>query len=346
MASASEPFFSLRRIGVTGGVSAMGDVEIAFCRAVAETLVNCNAVLVTRGGKGSAVGQPERERRVVVDDVVVEAACRVLKAAGKSFEAAIQTVLSEDGAKGREQFQIGTITRVRGRTLEAERFGFVNRLDAAVGIGGGRGTEQTLTLALATERPILPVAAFGGASAGVWEEHEPDLARNLSLDEAAKRRWTNAPVDANAAAELGKEMIERFLGAMARQCFVIMPFHESHSALYDFVIEPAVVGLGDSPIRLDRVGKPGDVGQQIRAAIQRADYVVVVLDGLRPNVLYELGLAHGRDKPTILLSRRGSLESDVVPFDLTMQQRLEYDEITRELPERLRESIRALGRRS
>jgi hypothetical protein len=114
MASASEPFFSLRRIGVTGGVSAMGDVEIAFCRAVAETLVNCNAVLVTRGGKGSAVGQPERERRVVVDDVVVEAACRVLKAAGKSFEAAIQTVLSEDGAKGREEFQIGTITRVRG----------------------------------------------------------------------------------------------------------------------------------------------------------------------------------------------------------------------------------------
>jgi nucleoside 2-deoxyribosyltransferase len=89
---------------------------------------------------------------------------------------------------------------------------------------------------------------------------------------------------------------------------------------------------------------PGDVGRQIRAAIQRADYVVVVLDDLRPNVLYELGLAHGQDKPTILLNRRGSLESDVVPFDLTMQQRLEYDEISRELPERLQQTIRALAR--
>jgi hypothetical protein len=78
-----------------------------------------------------------------------------------------------------------------------------------------------------------------------------------------------------------------------------MPFQESYSALYDFVIEPAVTGLGDSPIRTDRIGIPGDVGRQIADGIQRADYVIVVLDGLRPNVLYELGLAHGQGKSTI-----------------------------------------------
>ena len=46
---------------------------------------------------------------------------------------------------------------------------------------------------------------------------------------------------------------------------------------------------------------------------------------MRPNVLYELGVAHGRDKVAILLNRRGAFEGDVsVPFDLFTQHRLEY----------------------
>jgi hypothetical protein len=274
---------------------------------------------------------------------VVEAACAALEAAGERSESAIETVLSEV-ASDREQFHLGTLTRVRGRTFEAERFAFVARLDGLIGIGGRGGTEQTLILALATERPILPVPVFGGAGKAVWDEHREDLGAGLGLDEAALRRWTELPADPGAAAALGAEMVGRFLDGMARKCFVVMPFHESHSALYDFVIAPAVTGLGDRPVRLDRVGIPGDVGQQIDQGIQRADYVIVVLDGLRPNVLYELGLAHGRGKPTILMNRRSSLGAEIVPFDLTMQQRLEYDEIDRELPERLQQAIRALGR--
>ena len=345
MDSASHSLFSLRRIGVTGAVAPMGAIENAFCQAVGESLMKLHAALVTRGGKVSAAAERLASGgRIPVDEVVVNAASRVLESHGKLPETSIETVLSEEGNRGREQFQIGTVTRVRGRTYEVERFGFVNRVDAVVGIGGGRGTEQTLTLALATGRPILPVAVFGGASAGVWQDHAPDLVRSLKLDEYAQRRWTQAPLDADAALQLGTEMIECFLDRMARLCFVVMPFHETHSALYDFVIEPAIAGLGDVPVRLDRVGIPGDVGRQIDAAIKRADYIIVVLDGLRPNVLYQLGVAHGRDKPTILLNRRGSLENDLIPFDLTMHQRIEYDEIDRELPHRLQQSIRALPR--
>ena len=68
-----------------------------------------------------------------------------------------------------------------------------------------------------------------------------------------------------------------------------------------------------------------------------------MLDGLRANVLYELGLAHGRDTPTILMNRKGQFEEDAIPFDLTMHQRLEYDELDGSLPERLQEAIRSLG---
>jgi hypothetical protein len=245
---------------------------------------------------------------------------------------------------GRAQFHAGTLTRVRGSTYEAERFRFVDRLDGLIGIAGKGGTKQSLVLALATERPILPVPTFGGASREVWVEHQASLADMLALNDDEISNWMRAPTSPGAAATLAEAMVNRFLDRIARRCFVVMPFQESYSALYDFVIEPAVKGMGDSPIRTDRMGMPGDVGRQITEGIQRADYVIVVLDGLRANVLYELGLAHGHGKPTILLNRRGSIGTDSMPFDITLQQRLEYDEIDGSLPGRLQDSIRTLGR--
>jgi hypothetical protein len=67
------------------------------------------------------------------------------------------------------------------------------------------------------------------------------------------------------------------------------------------------------------------------------------LDGLRVNVLYELGLAHGRNKPTILISRIGSLTDEAFSvFDLSMQQRLEYHALEAGLVKRLQAAIEAL----
>lgn len=67
------------------------------------------------------------------------------------------------------------------------------------------------------------------------------------------------------------------------------------------------------------------------------------LDNLRANVLYELGLAHGRGKLTIMLNREGALGSDgSMPFDLFTQYRLEYPKLDAALPERLKQLIKSL----
>ena len=106
------------------------------------------------------------------------------------------------------------------------------------------------------------------------------------------------------------------------------------------MIEPVIQKAGDYPIRLDRAAVPGDVGRQIVEGIRQCDYIVAVLDGLRPNVLYELGLAHGRSKPTVLLNRLGSLSaSETIPFDLSMYQRLEYETVDASLVERLEHTL-------
>ena len=111
----------------------------------------------------------------------------------------------------------------------------------------------------------------------------------------------------------------------------------------DFVIEPAIQNAGDEPVRIDRAAVPGDLGRQIHDGIKACDYAVVVLDELRPNVLYELGLAHAWGKPTILVSHATTWTNEAVaPFDLSMQQRLEYHTVEAGLVKRLEAVLRAL----
>jgi hypothetical protein len=137
-------------------------------------------------------------------------------------------------------------------------------------------------------------------------------------------------------------MVSALLRAIPRRCFIITPFSEEHVSLYDFVIEPSLLAVGDSAIRLDRTGIPGDASEQVRAGIKSCDYVIAVLDGLRPNVLYELGLAHAYGKRTILINRAGALGAAMMPFDLAVQQRIEYPALDAGLVDRLKNAIRSL----
>lgn len=339
MASRSTVLLHPRRIGIAGTVAdELEGVAEPFCRAVGAALARREAVVVTRGGPSTQT----RNHRFPVDEWVARGAAAVVSERGASAEDWIETLLSDATREG--TVEIGTIHQVRARTYEAARFAMVDRVDGVIAIGGGAGTRQSLVLALATERPTLPVPLFGGAAARNWDEHRSELATAMRLEPAMLVRWASAPASAAAAEVLATEMVDRFLDSLARRCFVAMPFQGSHEALFDFVIGPAVRGLGDTPVRLDRLEVPGDVGQQIHEAIHRSDYVIAVLDDLRPNVLYELGLAHGANKSTILLNQRSALGNDEVPFDLTMQQRLEYEQVDGSLPSRLQAAIRALGR--
>jgi len=99
-----------------------------------------------------------------------------------------------------------------------------------------------------------------------------------------------------------------------------MPFHDDFDPLYKVVVEPAVMSAGDKPIHLKRLGTPGDVKTQIDDGIKNCEYAIAVLDKLRSNVLYELGIAHGCDKTTILMNREGALRGRAVPFDLPLSR--------------------------
>jgi hypothetical protein len=351
--SALKRGFALWRIGVCGASQGLSVPAAEMCEAIGERLGrHATAVVVHTGLKRAGAG-----RSLAADWHFIEG---VRRTCGDNLPERVETVLAdgeasaasgrgrgEDGVVGdAEMFIEGSVNRIKARTREARRFRFVSSLDAMLALGGGFGTRQQLTLAAAIDIPILPVPCFGGQAARFWQEHRPDMMAQFGIDEATAAAWEKEPSTAEEISGLANDMLDRLLTRLPRRAFIIMPYAAELDTLYDLVIEPAVTGLGDVIQRLDRLHRPGAITQQIEDGIRSADYCVVVLDGMRPNVLYEMGFAHALRKPLVLVMRKGEVsEATEVPFDISAFQRIDYVRPDRNMLETLATALRHVSQR-
>ena len=92
---------------------------------------------------------------------------------------------------------------------------------------------------------------------------------------------------------------------------VMMPFQAEFDPVYQ-AIKSACAREGAKHLRVDEIYKPSKIADDIFAAIVQSRLVICDLTGKNPNVLYEVGLAHARNIPVIMISQNG----DDVPFDL------------------------------
>jgi len=331
-------YFQARRIGLCGSQRPPTPTFLAFCNEVGQALAQSSGTIIAIAGR--RISNDEEGHAA---DLEFADGFRSALTSRDALER-IETFRFKNEARPQDYFQVGRVVEVQGKSREARRFAMVHAVDALVGVGGTDGTAQQLTFALATEKPALPVPCFGGSARSIWHDHREALLERLRLapDEAAT--WERTPTGDGEARQLARRMVEVFLASLAQRCFVIMPFAADFSPLIDFVIDPVVRGLGDEPVHLGRREQPGDVGRQISEGLARADYVVCVLDGMRPNVLYELGMAHALGKPAVLMWKRladGALQA---PFDIVQEQRIEYDSIDASLRPRLERAVRHIKR--
>lgn len=96
------------------------------------------------------------------------------------------------------------------------------------------------------------------------------------------------------------------------RCFVIMQFTEQRhlNRFYHEKLEPLLRKLGYICERCDIQPPNKLIEHRIIESIYEASLVVADLTNMRPNVLYELGIAHTVPKKTVLISQ------DRLPFDL------------------------------
>ncbi len=105
-------------------------------------------------------------------------------------------------------------------------------------------------------------------------------------------------------------------------CFVMMPFAKPIGDYYEKIYAPAIKKAGLIPMRADDdIFKTGKIINQIWTGITSCKVLVAELTGRNPNVFYELGLAHAKDKPVVLVCSN----EDDVPFDLKHIRVIYYD---------------------
>lgn len=103
-------------------------------------------------------------------------------------------------------------------------------------------------------------------------------------------------------------------------CFVLMPFSEKFDSIYRDIIIPTVEETGLNCKRADDLFNTGPIIVDIFEYIQKAKVLIADLSEKRPNVFYEVGLAHALEKDVILISQ----DIDDVPFDLKHRRCIIY----------------------
>lgn len=117
--------------------------------------------------------------------------------------------------------------------------------------------------------------------------------------------------------------------------FILMPFTEDFDDIYKFGIKEAANNLGVLAERVDEQIFKESILERIYRQIDVADIIIADMSGKNPNVFYEVGYAHAKDKICILLTA----DVDDIPFDLKHRRHIVYgssiqylrDEITKEL---------------
>ncbi len=95
--------------------------------------------------------------------------------------------------------------------------------------------------------------------------------------------------------------------------------YEEAIQMWEEVFSPACKEVGLEPIRADKVAETGELHEQIFKYLRDADVVIADLSGGNPNVMYELGLRHTRDKVTVQVG-----EYERLPFDVNTIKTIQF----------------------
>jgi hypothetical protein len=298
-------------------VAGSSDLDAEFVPAVKELgerlMKETGYILVTGGLKSRGT------ERLAVDGLVAEAA---LAALGSDLEAQarIVTILPERD-RDFPRIKIGRVVSVAHADARMRRNSMVLTSDAVVIVRGSEGSRQIADLAYIAGKPLITLAFTGGAASTCWELYQNEVKDQLRLSPDEVAAITRGPGTIAVSACL--QILNRILRP---QCFVAMPYSE-HSVPNVFAtIRTAVENCGYQVIRVDQERFAGSILERIWDQIRQADLFLADLTGNNPNVLYELGIAHAFNKPSLLItySADGHVPEET-PFDLRAHRILAYD---------------------
>lgn len=124
------------------------------------------------------------------------------------------------------------------------------------------------------------------------------------------------------------------------KAFVLMPFDPEFKSIYEDLIKPALEEAGYEVARADSFFDQQNILRDIIRGIAEAELIVADLTTINSNVLYELGVCHGLQIPTIILTQ--SIEE--VPFDLRPYRMQIYSTRFDEV-KKIKDALKEIGKR-
>jgi hypothetical protein len=179
---------------------------------------------------------------------------------------------------------------------------------------------------------IVAHSGFTRTARSAAEQHGIDLVEFADLEQRVVGHEAEV-AEIQSQLTLTQEVgVQRF----PIRAFVVMPFTQEFNDTYVLGIRAVAESLGLVAERADEIEHNDSIPDVIRERINRCDVVIAETTLHNPNVFYEVGLAHGLDRPTILICK----DAGAIPFDLKVINHVVYRDITH-LREQLTARLRA-----
>jgi hypothetical protein len=115
-----------------------------------------------------------------------------------------------------------------------------------------------------------------------------------------------------------------------------MPFGPEFDDTYKVGIKEVAASLDVIAERVDEQSFSETILERIYRQIESSDFIIADMTGRNPNVFYEVGYAHAKKKPVILITR----DVSDIPFDLQHHRHLIYGSKITSLREKLSTDIK------
>jgi hypothetical protein len=223
----------------------------------------------------------------------------------------------------------------------------IRQADVVIVVGGWDGTHYSASWARLADKPLVPVAAFGGAASEIYQDELANFDRRysarLSLDEyqilnRLVGKWSKEQVGLFAEEVLS--LAERII--LSKRVFLIMSFAEKVELTdaYD-TFRDICKDFGLSAFKIDdHFDARQRIIPNILDEIRRCAFIIADVSDPRPNVYYELGFAQALGKDVILTAHTGTQ----LPFDI-FDVPTQYWDGQRTLKQKLESALLRMGYR-
>lgn len=159
-----------------------------------------------------------------------------------------------------------------------------------------------------------------------WDEEALDLQIDRAVVDCVRRMATlceelDKPIPESVRIiELTRRKVHG--SRFSKVVFVAMPFDPAFDGVWRRVLREAVTHRRCKALRVDEIKRSESISQDVERGIRTSRALIADVTGSNPNVMFEVGSAHGMGKPLILISQ----SVPDLPFDIGGIRAIEYQD--------------------